>query len=162
MSTRLGHSSCWAVHPIPIGPRGNEARTMALPAALVEQLADWISTGTWIQTTCCSRPARAPRSRGTPSAPAFTFGLGVRPSWRNYRLAVAVTALWAVTVMVFNSLVGTNYGYLNRKPADGTLLDLFGPWPGYVVVEIALVAGVWALTTWPWTRTAPGARKGCA
>ena len=86
----------------------------------------------------------------------LTFGLGVRPSWRSYRVTVAVTAVWAVIVMVFNSLVGTNYGYLNRKPAVGTLLDLFGPWPGYVVAEIALVAGVWALMTWPWTRSARG------
>ncbi len=90
------------------------------------------------------------------AAAYLTFGLGVRPSWRSYRLTVAVTAVWAVIVMVFNSLVGTNYGYLNRKPAVGTLLDLFGPWPGYVVAEIALVAGVWALMTWPWTRSARG------
>ena len=56
--------------------------------------------------------------------------------------------------MTFNAVTGTNYGYLNRKPAVGTLLDWFGPWPGYVVVEIALVAGIWALMTWPWTRSA--------
>ena len=65
----------------------------------------------------------------------LTFGLGVRPSWRSYRFTVAVTAVWAVMVMVFNALAGTNYGYLNRKPAVGTLLDLFGPWPGYVVAR---------------------------
>jgi hypothetical integral membrane protein (TIGR02206 family) len=85
----------------------------------------------------------------------LTFGLNVRPTWLSYRFAVATTAGWAVTVMTFNALTGTNYGYLNRKPAVGTLLDLFGPWPTYVVVEIALVAGIWALMTWPWTR-APG------
>ena len=82
----------------------------------------------------------------------LTFGLGVRPTWRSYRFAVAVTATWAVGVMTFNALSGTNYGYLNRKPAVGTVLDLFGPWPGYVVVEVVVVAGVWALMTWPWVR----------
>jgi hypothetical integral membrane protein (TIGR02206 family) len=82
----------------------------------------------------------------------LTFGIGVRPSWRSYRFAVTTTAVWAASVMTFNGVTGTNYGYLNRKPAVGTLLDLFGPWPGYVVVEIALVAGIWALMTWPWTR----------
>jgi uncharacterized membrane protein YwaF len=49
-------------------------------------------------------------------------------------------------------MTGTNYGYLNRKPAVGTVLDLVGPWPGYVVVEVVVVAGVWALMTWPWAR----------
>jgi hypothetical protein len=84
----------------------------------------------------------------------LTFGLNVRPTWRSYRFAVATTAGWAVTVMTFNALTGTNYGYLNRKPAVETLLDLCGPWPAYLVVEIALVAGVWALMTWPWTHAA--------
>ena len=77
---------------------------------------------------------------------------------RVHPVVSTITAVWAATVMVFNALTGTNYGYLNRKPAVGTLLDLFGPWPGYVVVEIALVAAVWALMTWPWTRTAPSAQ----
>lgn len=84
----------------------------------------------------------------------LTFGLKVRLSWRSYRFVVAWTAVWAVTVMGFNTLMGTNYGYLNRKPAVGTVLDLFGPWPGYVVVEVAVVAGIWALMTWPWVRAA--------
>lgn len=80
----------------------------------------------------------------------LTFGLRVPVTWRSYRVALGCTAVWAVTVMVFNAATGTNYGYLNRKPAVGSALDLFGPWPGYVVVEVALVAAVWALMTWPW------------
>jgi hypothetical integral membrane protein (TIGR02206 family) len=82
----------------------------------------------------------------------LTFGLRVSLTWRSYRVAVGSTLLWLATVMTFNAVTGTNYGYLNRKPTVGTLLDLFGPWPGYVVVEIAVVAGVWALMTWPWVR----------
>jgi len=57
-----------------------------------------------------------------------------------------------VTVFCFNLAVGTNYGFLNRKPGT-SILDLLGPWPLYVVVEIALVCGVWALMTWPWERS---------
>ena len=80
----------------------------------------------------------------------LTFGLGVRLDWRSYRAVVGLTLVWAAGVMTFNAVTGTNYGYLNRKPAVGTLLDLAGPWPGYVVVEVAAVAAVWALMTWPW------------
>ena len=64
--------------------------------------------------------------------------------------------------MGFNAVADTNYGYLNSKPSGGSLLDLFGPWPGYVVVEIVVVAAVWALMTWPWTRTHRDAEAGGA
>ncbi|MCV7279363.1 TIGR02206 family membrane protein [Mycolicibacterium flavescens] len=82
----------------------------------------------------------------------LTWGRGMRPGWRDYRLAVVVTSAWAVVTVVFNRLADTNYGFTNRKPASASLLDLLGPWPAYIVVTAALVFAVWALMTWPWVR----------
>lgn len=82
----------------------------------------------------------------------LTWGLGARPAWRSYGITVAITGSWAVVALVFNSLTGTNYGFLNRKPETGSVLDLLGPWPWYLVPEITLILAVWALLTWPWTR----------
>jgi hypothetical integral membrane protein (TIGR02206 family) len=89
----------------------------------------------------------------------LTFGLRVPVTWRTYRFTVITTAVWAVTVMVINELTGTNYGYLNEKPSSASLLDLLGPWPVYVIVEVGILVGVWALMTWPWVR-AQGADAG--
>lgn len=82
----------------------------------------------------------------------LTWGRGMRPTWRSYRLVVLVTAIWAAGTMTFNAVAGTNYGFLNAKPATASLLDLMGPWPVYVLVASAVVAVVWALMTWPWER----------
>lgn len=82
----------------------------------------------------------------------LTFGLRRRPSWPGYRFALLVTAAWAGLAMAINALIGTDYGYLNRKPEVSSLLDLLGPWPAYVVLEVLVVAAVWALMTWPWQR----------
>ena len=91
---------------------------------------------------------------GTVWAAAYlTWGRGVRPDWRTYRLSVAITFGWAASVFTLNLLLGTNYGFLNRKPPSTTALDLLGPWPWYVVAEIAIVCAVWALATWPWVRS---------
>jgi hypothetical integral membrane protein (TIGR02206 family) len=84
----------------------------------------------------------------------LTWGRGFRPTWHDYRFVVGVTVAWAVITLTFNSFAGTNYGFLNRKPDTASLLDLFGPWPLYVLVAAGLVAIVWALMTWPWERTA--------
>ena len=82
----------------------------------------------------------------------LTWGRGFRPTWRDYRLVVCVTLVWAAVTCAFNTIAGTNYGFLNRKPTTPSLLDLFGPWPLYVLVAAMLVAIVWALMTWPWQR----------
>lgn len=74
------------------------------------------------------------------------------PDWSGYRFTLACTGLWAAAVLAFNAATGTNYGYLNRKPAGSSLLDVLGPWPQYVVVEVIVLATVWALMTWPWVR----------
>ena len=81
----------------------------------------------------------------------LVWGRGVTPNWHTYGVAVAVTAVWAVTIYAFNVVVGTNYGYLNAKPNAASILDVLGPWPGYVLAEIAVIVAVWALATWPWT-----------
>ena len=81
------------------------------------------------------------------------WAMKLYPTWRTYRLAVAVTLAWAVAMFIFNWALGTNYGYLNGKPPNApSAFDLLGPWPLYLIVEVAVVTAVWALLTWPWTR----------
>lgn len=84
----------------------------------------------------------------------LTWGRGFRPTWRSYRFVVGVTVAWTVITFAFNSIAGSNYGFLNRKPETPSLLDLFGPWPVYLLTAAALVLAAWALMTWPWERTA--------
>ncbi|WP_078312497.1 MULTISPECIES: TIGR02206 family membrane protein [unclassified Mycobacterium] len=84
----------------------------------------------------------------------LTWGRGMRPTWHSYRLTATVTLSWATLTMTFNAVAGSNYGFLNEKPATASLLDLMGPWPWYVVFAAMLVLTVWALMTWPWERAA--------
>ena len=93
----------------------------------------------------------------------LTWGLRRHPSWRDYRFALVATVCWAVPAEAVNALTGANYGYLDHKPETASLLDVLGPWPWYLLVEAALVVGVWALITLPWTglRTVPpGSTRG--
>jgi hypothetical integral membrane protein (TIGR02206 family) len=88
----------------------------------------------------------------------LTWGRRMRPGWRSYRITVLVTVVWAAVTFAFNSIAGTNYGFLNEKPAIATLLDVLGPWPLYLLTATALILIVWALMTWPWERTRQRAR----
>jgi hypothetical integral membrane protein (TIGR02206 family) len=81
----------------------------------------------------------------------LTWGLGWRPTRRLWGFAVGATALWAVSVVVLNLVLGTNYGYLMRKPSTASVLDLLGPWPWYVAVEVAVISMFWLVVmTLPW------------
>ncbi|MBV8346422.1 MAG: TIGR02206 family membrane protein [Mycolicibacterium sp.] len=82
----------------------------------------------------------------------LTWGRRMRPQWRSYRIAIIATLLWAAVTFTFNKIAGTNYGFLNRKPATATLLDVLGPWPLYILTAGVIIAIVWALMTWPWER----------
>lgn len=82
----------------------------------------------------------------------LTWGRGMRPRWRDYRFAVVATLAWVAVTLAFNAITGANYGYLNRKPPTASVLDVLGPWPVYLAVEVAIVLIVWALMTWPWER----------
>ncbi|MUN64626.1 TIGR02206 family membrane protein [Kocuria sediminis] len=86
----------------------------------------------------------------------LTWGRGDRVDWRSYRLTLTVTVAWAAVVFGLNSRLGTNYGFLNGKPNHPSILDLFGPWPWYLLVEFLIITAVWALITWPWDVRRPG------
>ena len=82
----------------------------------------------------------------------LTWGRRIHPDWRSFRFTVAITLVWVALTFTFNLIAGTNYGYLNGKPAAASVLDLLGPWPVYLFIEVTVVIGVWALMTWPWER----------
>ncbi|WP_280230946.1 TIGR02206 family membrane protein [Nocardia cyriacigeorgica] len=86
----------------------------------------------------------------------LTWGVGMRPDWGSYRIAVGATVVWVAVTFVFNSLADTNYGFVNRKPSTPSLLDVLGPWPWYLVTVAIILLVVWALMTWPWVRNRDG------
>lgn len=93
------------------------------------------------------------------AAVLLVWGLRIVPSWRDLAAAVALTVGWAATAMVFNAVAGTNYGYLNGKPSSSSLLDVLGPWPGYVLVEVLVVVAVWTLMVAAWQLAERVARR---
>jgi uncharacterized membrane protein YwaF len=50
--------------------------------------------------------------------------------WRAYAITAAVAAVAAMATV----LTGGNSMFLGRKPAGGSLLDVMGPWPVYIVM----------------------------
>lgn len=80
----------------------------------------------------------------------LTWGCGMRPGWRSYRFAVVTTLAWGAFTFSFNTFAGSDYGFLNRKPFNASVLDFLGPWPFYLLAEVVIVGVVWALMTWPW------------
>ncbi|MHC4402190.1 MAG: YwaF family protein [Planctomycetota bacterium] len=92
------------------------------------------------------------------AAAYMAWGVGLRPTWRLYRLALAVTAAYAFVLYFVNRLLGTNYMNLTGKPPKPTMLDYLGPYPFYMVVVVALGFTVWAAMTWPWQPNKPPER----
>lgn len=75
---------------------------------------------------------------------------GLRPSWRSVGRVLVVAHLYAAAVFAVNLALGSNYLYVNRKPATASAMDLMPAWPGYLVwLEGLLVLFLVALYL-PW------------
>ena len=60
----------------------------------------------------------------------YKFRFDLKDLWR----AFFVTNVYMVLITIYNLLTDSNYMYTLRKPPVATMLDLFGPWPWYLVV----------------------------
>lgn len=58
----------------------------------------------------------------------------LRPSWESWTGSFLGINIIAVGVYFINTVLGTNYLYINRKPSFSSPLDYFGDWPYYIIV----------------------------
>lgn len=63
---------------------------------------------------------------------------GMRPTPRSVRRVILGTMVYMVFVTVVNVALGSNYMWTLGKPATGSLLDVLGPWPWYLVPVVLL------------------------
>ena len=68
----------------------------------------------------------------------LVFGARRAPRRDAVPRVYAITAGFAALAAVGTVVTGGNYMFLRRKPADGSLLDLMGPWPVYILAGAAL------------------------
>jgi hypothetical integral membrane protein (TIGR02206 family) len=61
------------------------------------------------------------------------FVYDFKPTWQSFGRAFLWTNIYCVFVLGINALLGTNFLYLSKKPNAPSLLDLFGPWPWYIL-----------------------------
>lgn len=80
----------------------------------------------------------------------MTFVEGFRPSVGSLARASAGTAAYGLLVFAANRRLGSNYMFLNGKPPMRTPLDALPPWPRYLPIMGAGVAGLFALLFAPW------------
>ena len=71
----------------------------------------------------------------------LVFGRRLRPRPGAVRRAIAATAAVAA---IANVATGGNYMFLREKPGSGSLLDLIGPWPVYILVAAILAFAMFA------------------
>jgi len=58
---------------------------------------------------------------------------GFRPTWKSFWRVVIGVNIYASIMFPVNRLLGTNYLYINSKPATASLLDVLPDWPVYII-----------------------------
>ncbi|MHC4547857.1 MAG: YwaF family protein [Planctomycetota bacterium] len=78
-------------------------------------------------------------------------GLGMRPRRGAVWRAVGWTVAYAVAIGLIDAALEANYMWL-REPPPGSILDLFGPWPLYILGGTAIGILLFLLLDLPYRR----------
>ncbi len=76
---------------------------------------------------------------------------GLRPHWREYRVACIAAATYVTVVLPLDLLLGANYGFLGKSRAlHPSIVDLLGPWPQRLAIIVPLAALAMGVALLPW------------
>ena len=57
---------------------------------------------------------------------------GMRPTWKSLLKVMVVANIYMAVVFGINSVLGSNYLFINRKPDSASVIDMLPAWPGYI------------------------------
>jgi len=72
------------------------------------------------------------------AALVLVFGLRLYPGPGAVGRVYAASLAWTAIAATGDLITGGNYMYLRDKPVHGSLLNVMGPWPWYIVETMAL------------------------
>ena len=78
---------------------------------------------------------------------------GVRPTLRNLMETFVGLNVYALVIFFVNGALGSNYLYVNGKPAIASAMDLMPAWPYYILVLESLVLVAFVLLYFPFRRS---------
>ncbi len=82
-----------------------------------------------------------------------------RPNLRSVIRVLVITNIYAALIIPFNYLTGGNYLFLRYKPAGGSILDMLGPWPWYILSLEAVAIVLYLILYLPFAFTGkPGSK----
>ncbi|ASA22974.1 TIGR02206 family membrane protein [Paenibacillus donghaensis] len=93
----------------------------------------------------------------------MTWVEGYRPTWKSLFFTMLGLNMVAALVFAANRLLDSNYMFLAHKPSTYSVLDYFGPYPYYLLVEEAFAFLIFLLMYmiffWLPGRMKPGRRR---
>jgi hypothetical integral membrane protein (TIGR02206 family) len=82
-----------------------------------------------------------------------------QPLWRDPLRVYGWSIAYLVFALGVNTLLGTNFGFASRPPANPSLIDHLGPWPWYLFSMQAIGVALFLLLALPLCRNRSGAFK---
>jgi hypothetical integral membrane protein (TIGR02206 family) len=82
----------------------------------------------------------------------LVVGCGIHPRAGAVKRVFAATVAVAAAAATANLVTGGNYMWLREKPDEGSLLDLMGPWPWYILSAALLALVLFTLLDLPYRR----------